>query len=173
MIRVITKYIIYFVSLVLLQVTILNHINFMDHINPYLYIIFILALPFSVSKSGVLLLSFLMGFTIDLFVGTPGINTAATVFLGFLRNILLPLFEPRDNYEPGTHPSVAEYGWTWYMRYAVILVVLHHIALFFLDAFSLKNSGITLLYSLYSSVFTLILIILTQSSTSKRTLLSE
>ena len=173
MIRLIAKYIIYFIFLVLLQVTVLNHINFMDHINPYLYILFILALPFSVSKSGVLLLSFLMGFTIDIFVGTPGINTAATVFLGFLRNILLPFLEPRDGYEPGTHPSVAEYGWAWYMRYAVALVVLHHVALFFLDAFSLKNSGITVLYSLYSSVFTLILVVLSQSGTSKRTLLSE
>jgi hypothetical protein len=173
MIRLIAKYVIYFVFLVLIQVTVLNHINFMDHVNPYIYILFILALPFSVSKSGVLLLSFLMGFTIDLFVATPGINAAAMVFLGFLRNILLPFLEPRDNYEPGTHPSVAEYGWAWYMRYAVILVVLHHIALFFLDAFSLKNGGTTLIYSLYSSVFTLILIVLSQSSTSKRTLLSE
>lgn len=173
MIKLIAKYIAYFIFLVLLQVMILNNINFAGNINPYLYIIFVLALPFNVSKSGVLILSFLMGLTIDLFVYTPGINAAATVFLGFSRNLLLPLFQPRDGYEPGTHPSVAHYGWSWYMRYAVILVILHHVALFFLDAFSLKNFGSTLLNSLYTAVFTLILIILTQSSSSKRTVLSE
>lgn len=173
MIRLVAKYFVYFVFLVLLQIMVFNNINFSGHINPYLYIMFVIALPFNVSKSGVLVLSFLIGLTIDLFVYTPGINAAATVFLGFSRNAILPFLEPRDGYEPGTHPSVAQYGWIWFMRYAIILVLLHHLALFFLDAFSLKNAGSTILNSLYSSVFTLILIILTQSTSSKRSVLSE
>lgn len=168
MIKQVLLHIVSFLFLLLFQIAILNNINFGGKINPYLYVLFILALPFSISKAWVLLLSFVMGLTIDLFVYTPGIHAAATVFLGFSRNVLLPFFEPRDGYVPGSKPSVSDYGWGWYLRYTIILVVLHHISLFLLDAFSFSNLTNTIFNSLSSAAFTILLITFTQTSYSRR-----
>ncbi|MCB0436914.1 MAG: rod shape-determining protein MreD, partial [Mangrovimonas sp.] len=51
-----------FVLLVLLQVLILNHINFLGYINPYAYILFILLFPISNNRQLFILLSFVLGF---------------------------------------------------------------------------------------------------------------
>lgn len=168
MIRQVIRYILFFVFLVLLQVVILNNINFGGSINPYLYIAFILALPLNTKKAWVLILGFIMGLTIDLFVYTPGINTAATVFLAFARNAILPYLEPRDGFDPASRPSVSDYGWSWYLRYILFLVPIHHLALFLLDSFSIKDFGHTLFDSLASMAFTFVLIIFTQTSYSGR-----
>ncbi|MDO8928192.1 MAG: rod shape-determining protein MreD, partial [Bacteroidota bacterium] len=55
------KYTIIFVGLVLLQVLILNNIQFSGFINPYVYILFIMLLPFTIPGYAILGLSFLLG----------------------------------------------------------------------------------------------------------------
>ena len=173
MIRQIIRYTAYFVFLIFIQILVLNNINFAGKINPYLFVVFILSLPFSLSKAWVLFLGFFMGLIIDIFVHTPGINAAALVFMGFSRNLILPFLAPRDGFETGSNPSASEYGWGWYLRYALILVSIHHIFLFFLDAFSFANFGSILLDCMYSIIFTMLLIILTQSNRSNKKSVSE
>jgi len=56
-----------FVILIFLQVLILNNINFLGYINPYLYVLFILLYPFAGNQSLFLILSFLLGLSIDIF----------------------------------------------------------------------------------------------------------
>ncbi len=173
MIRTIIKYGINLTFLVLLQVLILNRIEYLGYINPYLYILFILILPFELPQWAVLLLAFFTGMCIDLFSFTPGVHVSATVFLGFMRNIVLSILEPRDGYEPGSAPSVAAYGWSWFLRYSVLLVFCHHLFLFFVEAFSFNHLDNTLLKAVSSSAFTLVLIVLSQSTSRKKSLTSE
>lgn len=81
MIRDFGKYAIMFVSLVLVQVLILNNIQFSGFVNPYVYVLFILLLPFTIPGYLLLGLSFLMGISIDIFSNTLGLHAAASVFL--------------------------------------------------------------------------------------------
>lgn len=173
MIRVFVKYGINFVFLILLQVLILNRIEFAGYINPYLYILFILMLPFEVPVWAVLLLSFFTGLSVDLFAFTPGVHLSATVFLGFMRNIVLSILSPRDGYETGSAPSVINYGWGWYLRYVIILVLAHHLFLFMVEAFTLRHFDDILLKTVTSMAFTLILIVLSQASNSKKGFIGE
>jgi len=78
-----------FVLLVLAQVLIFNHINFMGFINPMVYIIFIYWYPLHENIAGFLLISFLMGFTIDLFSDTMAIHTAALLTIAFARSVVM------------------------------------------------------------------------------------
>ena len=55
-----------FSVLMLLQVIVLNHINFTGYVNPYAYLIFILLFPFDASKTLLIFLSFLLGLSIDI-----------------------------------------------------------------------------------------------------------
>lgn len=73
-----------FVLLVALQLLIFNNIEFSGYVNPYVYVMFILILPVSIPSWILLLLGFLTGFVIDVFSGTMGVHTFATVLAGFV-----------------------------------------------------------------------------------------
>ena len=79
MIEAIQKYLTQFVILVILQLLIFNNIEFSGYVNPYVYVLFILLLPFDTPKALLLILAFIMGIIIDLFMGTPGVHSSATV----------------------------------------------------------------------------------------------
>ena len=78
-----------FFFLVFFQVLILNNIQLGGYINPYFYIYFILLLPFETPRWLLLILSFLLGLTIDVFVNTPGVNAAACVLMAFARPFVI------------------------------------------------------------------------------------
>ena len=92
MIKIIQKYVLLFIILIVAQLLIFNNIEFSGYVNPYVYILFIILLPFETPKVLLLVLAFLMGLIIDLFLGTPGVHTSATVLMAFFRPFILGTF---------------------------------------------------------------------------------
>ncbi len=162
MISYVPRYLFNFVFFTLIQVLVLNNIQLSGFVNPYLYILFILTLPFETPGWLLLILGFSCGMVIDVFSNTPGMHASATVFMSFLRPYVLRLFAPREEYQPGTIPTMGYYGFSWFLRYAVILVFSHHLFLFFIEVFSLTHFFSTLLRVITSTVFTLLLILVAQ-----------
>jgi rod shape-determining protein MreD len=162
MINSIIRYTIIFFILISLQVLLFNNIQFSGYINPYIYIMLILLLPVEISTWLLLFISFFTGLTIDFFTGTPGIHTAATVLSGFLRPYILRFISPRDGYEPGAIPSMEIYGIRWFLFYTVIIVIVHHVALFYLEVFRFADFFRTLLRILLSSLFSITFILLAE-----------
>lgn len=162
MINLLPRYIFNFFFLTLIQVLVLNNIQFSGFVNPYLYVLFIITLPFETPGWLLLVLAFISGFSIDIFSNTLGMHASATVLMAFFRPTILRAFAPRDDYQPGTIPTMAYYGPSWFLRYALILVFIHHLSLFFIEVFSITHFFSTLWRVLASSVFTLILIFLSQ-----------
>lgn len=148
--------------LVFVQVFILNNLQFSGLVNPFIYILFILLLPFEVPKWALLVLGFLTGIIIDLFFHTPGIHTSATVFMAFLRPFVLEYLSPRDGYEPGTFPRVHYYGFVWFLKYTAILVLGHHIFLFYIEVFRFTDFFTTFGRVLFSWVFSVFFIVSSQ-----------
>ncbi|MBL4658075.1 MAG: rod shape-determining protein MreD [Flavobacteriales bacterium] len=151
-----------FIALVLLQVLILNNVQFSGYINPMLYVLFLLLLPFETSKPFLLILAFILGLTIDMFTNTMGMHAAACVFMALLRPFILKYIEPRGGYEHEAFPSIQEFGLAWYLSYAGILVVFHHLALFYIEVFRFGEFLSTFYRVVLSSIFTLILIVISQ-----------
>jgi hypothetical protein len=162
MIRLIASNIIRFIFLVVLQVVILNNIGLFNMVNPYLYILFILLLPLDIPTYLLLILAFALGLTIDMFSDTGGIHAAATVFMAFCRPLILTLITPRGGYEHEPVPNLKNMGFQWFLMYSVIMVLLHHLVLFNLEMFRLSEFFITFLRVIFSSIFTLILMIISQ-----------
>ena len=81
---------------VFLQVLVLNEILFFSYINPYLYLTLILSLPLKTPKWFLLLYAFVLAFFIDLFGGSLGFHSTATVLIAFLKPAIskLLLFVP-------------------------------------------------------------------------------
>lgn len=159
MINYLPRYILTFIILVLVQVLLMNNIQLGGFINPYIYVLFILSLPFETPRWGLLVLGFILGLTVDLFSHTVGMHTSAVVFMAFLRPFVLNGLEPRGGYEPETYPSVRDYGLGWYFRYAAILIVAHHLFLFYVEIFKFDAFFQTLSRAFLSALFSLVLIL--------------
>jgi rod shape-determining protein MreD len=121
---------------------------------------FILLLPFEIPAWLLLIISFFTGLIIDLFSGTPGMHTSATVLAGFVRPFILRIISPRDGYESGADPSMLIYGFRWFLIYTSIIVIIHHTALFYLEVFRFADFFRTLLRVLLSSLFSITFIVL-------------
>jgi len=120
--------IIRFVIFILVQVYLLNKIPFLHQfIVPYLYYLFILWLPFGISRMGLLLVGFITGITLDFFTMTPGLHAAACVLIAYLRPFIIGILAPKDasgfSYR---EPSPKSMGWTPYMIYILVLTFFHH-----------------------------------------------
>lgn len=156
------RQIVLFLLLVLLQVGLFNKIHLFGYATPILYIYFILKLPVQLNRNWVILLSFLMGFCIDIFSYTLGLNMLACTLTGFSRIYLLKLFTPRDLFE-SVDPSFASFGKGLFMRYATAFTLGHLIVLYLAESFSFFDPVDLLLRIGGSSLLTLILIFATES----------
>ncbi|MCE9540246.1 MAG: rod shape-determining protein MreD [Bacteroidetes bacterium] len=162
MLNEIIRNIVRFAILVGIQVLVIKNIEMGRFINPFIYVLFIIGLPFETPKWLLLFSAFAMGITIDLFYDTAGMHAAACVFIAYLRPGLLKLFSPRDGYEFGTQPTIQYLGIPWFLSYSGILILLHHIVLFYIEVFRFSEFFTTFFRVIVSSVFTLLLVVISQ-----------
>ena len=160
MINSILRFGLIFILLIFLQVLLFNNIQFSGYVNPYVYVLFILLLPVEIPSWLLLLLSFATGLIIDFFSGSPGMHSSSTLLAGFVRPYILRIISPRDGYEPGSDPSMLTYGFTWFLTYTLLIVLVHHTALFYLEVFRFAEFFRTLLRVLLSSLFSITFILL-------------
>lgn len=155
-----------FILLVLLQVLVLNNIQLLGYINPYLYILFILSLPYKMPRWLTLVLAFVIGLTIDIFSNTMGMHAFATVFVTFMRTGIIKLF---TSIEEGNNPtpSFHTFGVSAYIKYIVLIILMHHTILFFLEAFSFVHFWIISTKILLSSLITILFVLGVQSFNKK------
>ncbi|ANE52094.1 rod shape-determining protein MreD [Flavisolibacter tropicus] len=120
---------------ILVQVFVLNKIPHLHQfVVPYLYYLFILWLPFTIPRMGLLGIGFITGLLLDYFMMTPGLHTAACVLIAYVRPFLINLMIVKDTSELTYHePSPRGMGWGPYFIYVFILTLLHHIYLVFLQ----------------------------------------
>lgn len=149
-----------FIGLLLLQVLVFDNIRFGQYIHPYLYVLFLMLLPFQTPKWLLLLAGFFMGLGVDIFNKTPGLNAAASVFLTFVRPFVINLTTRKNDIQDRFEPSPSEMGFKWFVVYALILLIIHNLSLFLLEAFSLRLLGQTLLQVLLSVPVSLFMIML-------------
>jgi rod shape-determining protein MreD len=160
MINSLLRFSLIFILLIFLQVLIFNNIQFSGFVNPYVYLMFILLLPVEIPSWLLLPLSFVTGLVIDIFSGSPGMHASATLLAGFVRPHVLRVTSPRDGYEAGSSPSMLIYGFQWFFFYTLIMVLVHHIALFYLEVFRFVDFFRTMLRVLLSAVFSITFILL-------------
>ena len=120
---------------VLVQVYVLNKIPHLHrYIVPYLYFLFVLWLPFSINRLGLLLAAFAGGLLLDYFTNTPGLHAAACVLVAYARPFIINILIPKDTNEFNyREPSPGALGWAPYSVYVLILTILHNTYLLLLE----------------------------------------
>ena len=158
------KNIIRFILFILVQVFVLNHVPPLHHlINPYLYFLFILWLPFKIGRRSLMLLGLITGLALDYFTKTPGLHAAPCVLIAYLRpfiiNVLITQEGTEANYE---EPSIKSMGFSSYFVYVSVLTLIHHAFLFLLEALQFAGILYFLGKTLLSVAISLFLILITE-----------
>jgi len=154
----------------MVQVYVLNKIPHLHRfITPSLYFLFILWLPFSVSRIGLMLIGFIFGMTLDFFTVTPGLHAAACVLVAYLRPFIINLLAPKDvsgfSYR---EPSPKAMGWTPYLVYVLVLTLAHHTYLVILQWFSFGTFLQLLIKVVASTAISMLLILTTELLFSRK-----
>ena len=149
-----------FVLLVFFQILVFNNMNLSGYINPSIYLLFILLLPVNINKSVLLLLAFVTGITIDIFSNTMGLHAAATVLMAFARPGTINLFFKNLEFINEEAPAISKVGLGGFVRYSLLLVLVHHSLLFIIEVFSFHDFIFTAYRILLSSLVTTFVIVI-------------
>jgi len=158
--RVIIVNIIRFILLVFIQVFLLKNIPLFNLSTPYLYILFILLLPFETPNILLFLLAFILGLTIDAFYNTPGLHAASCVLLALVRVLFISITVQKEGFDNEPEPTVSVMGFRWFFTYALVLTLFHHFFLFNLEVFRFSEIQYTLTRVVLSSIFTVFLMLI-------------
>lgn len=158
----------WFIFYVLLQGLVLNHINFLDSINPYLYILFLIKMPANIGKSNLLLIGFALGICVDILASTPGIHASATTLVAYIKPSIDAMFADKDERKNGIVASAKSFGFGAYVRYAMVITIVHHLTYFFVCAANLELIFAVLKNTLCSVCFTMLLIFIIESYNERR-----
>lgn len=151
-----------FVLLVFIQAFLLKNIGYYNLATPFLYILFIMLLPFNTPNWVLFPVAFLTGLTIDAFYNTMGVNAAACSVLALVRVIFINITVERQGFDNEPDPKLGIMGFRWFFFYTVVLTLFHHLALIFMEAFSFRNMEYTLLRFVLCSAFTIFLILISE-----------
>ncbi len=152
----VVEFLSWFIGLVLLQVLLLNNIEIASIINPFLYIYFIIALPIHTNRISLIFTGFFLGLVIDAFSNTWGIHAMATTLVAFLRPYIFSIVSTQEELDK-VMPRFRTMGVN-YVKYIVLMVFIHHLSLFTLEAFSFQYFGVVVFKTLVSLVITILLI---------------
>jgi rod shape-determining protein MreD len=146
----------------LLQIIFFKDIALFGRAICLVYIVPLLLFPPDTKPWQLMLIAFALGFLTDIFYATGGLHTASCVLLAFFRPYLLNMIVPSGGYEMSAQPSLSLMGARWFLIYGSITVALHHLSLFFFEAFTFVDIFQTILTALLSSLFTLTVIVILQ-----------
>ncbi|EKT4498490.1 rod shape-determining protein MreD [Flavobacterium psychrophilum] len=147
-----------FISLLAAQIVIFNNIDLFGYINPYPYILFILLYPVNSNRAGLLITSFLLGLTVDMFANSGGIHAASCLILAYVRPSFFK-FSFGLSYEYQTikiNDRLSPERFT----FILVSILTHHLILFVLEYFKFTFILDALLRTIVTTVFTLIISIL-------------
>ncbi len=152
----------FFVLYLALQVLVVRNVVLFDYGFCFLYVACILLLPADVSLTALLLIGFGTGVVVDTFYNTLGMHTAATTLVAYCRPLVIQRQFASQNPDLRATISLRDMGIGVFFRYVVVLTLIHHTALFFIESGSITLILPTLIRIAVSVLFTSVTILLIQ-----------
>ena len=152
-----TTYIIFSITILFLQILVLNNITFTSYVVPLLYVSIITIMPLKSTRLGQILIALPLGMIMDLSMGTFGLNVAATLPVAYFReNILYFCNESVESKKDG-FPSWRTIGHYNFITYVVLMSAVHSVLFFLLESLTFQNFTYQLARFSISLAITLIL----------------
>ena len=145
--------------LLFIQIILLRNLSFYDLGTPFVYVLFLLLLPFGTPNLLLYLIAFGTGLTLDAFYDTLGVHAAACVTLVFVRIQFISISVNRDGFDE-PEPTLGNMGFKWFTLYALLCIFSHHLVVFLLGAFKISELSYTLMRCLMSGILSWFIIML-------------
>ena len=142
----------------ILQVLLFDQLQLLGVCHPYIYILCLLMMPITLPHSADMFIGAAAGLIMDVFCNSMGVHTAACILIMFIRPYLIgALVNDKDRLNEQI--SLRALGMEALLRYVVIMVVIHHLTVFLLAAWSWAHIGFVLIETIVSSIITISIII--------------
>lgn len=143
------------VFLVALQIFVLNRITLFGKFTPVIYPVFVMFYPFFRNKFQFLVLSFLIGLSIDAFLYSWGINALATTLIAYYRTLIF-----RTSTDTSTDFfSFQSLQWSQFFLFLFSSIFLHQFLVQYIEFFKFDRIFEILLNVLVTSAISFIFII--------------
>lgn len=144
------KVYVYWVIAILLQLFLFNNLQFYGLCQPQVYILCLLAMLIILPHWADMLIGFAVGLMMDIFCNSIGVHTAACVLLMYVRKPLIAALVQEHERLTG------EISWLTvshdaFIKYIVVLVLLHQVTVSLLAAWSFQHFGMMLLQIIISA----------------------
>lgn len=161
---VLMKNILRFIFFILVQVFVLDKVPLIhQYIKPSIAFLFILWLPFSLSRVALMTIAFIFGLTLDYFSGVPGFHSAPLVLIAYLRPFLLNLLLPQQKAEiTYSDPSAKSIGIGPYTIYVLVLTLIYHLYLTLIEWLQFGDFLFFISKVIVTSLLSLVLIFITE-----------
>jgi len=150
-----------FVLLIIAQVLLFNQINIFGFINPMLYLLFLVMYPFDKNQTFYIFIGFILGFFIDFLSQTGGAHTIASLTVSYLRPIIIKYSYGLTSEKPKS--LLTDPRKTNNFFFLLVFISIHHLIYFAIAYFSADAFLIIIKNSLFTIIFSLILILLISS----------
>lgn len=158
----ILKQLIQAVLIYLIQVLVFRTTSLWDVAACFIYVGFLIQLPFYIPRLSLLFITFAYTFSIDFFFNTPGVHTSAALLIMYVRPSVIKLLSPQGGYESVESVNIYNMGIQWHAAYAFILIFIHTTLVFLIESLGSMSFGTTLMKIFCTSIFTLIAVLLYQ-----------
>lgn len=148
-----------FIAMLLVQVLLCNNIVLFSVAVPVVFIYFIIRIPMWLNRNLLLTLSFLLGFIIDIFSDTPGMNALSCTVLAMLKRPLFYAYMEHDDNSEQITPCIAGMGFFNYCKYLLSAVVIYCLMLFSIEYFSFADVKEIAIVAGSSSALTFLLLL--------------
>ena len=153
-----TKQIGRYLLIMVLQVLLFDQLQLWGACHPYIYVLCLLMMPITLPHSVDMLIGAFAGFIMDIFCNSLGVHMAACILLMYIRPYLIGVIV-NDKDRLNEQISLHSIGMEALLKYTVIMVLIHHLTVFSLAAWSWSHMGFVLLETIVSSTITILIVI--------------
>lgn len=153
-----TKQIGRYIVVMLLQVLLFDQLQLWGVCHPYIYILCLLMMPITLPHSVDMIIGAGVGLIMDTCCNSLGVHMAACILLMFIRPYLIGAIV-NDKDRLNEQLTLRTLGMEALIKYVVIMVLIHHLTVFSLAAWSWAHIGFMLLETLVSSILTMCIIL--------------
>jgi len=145
-----------FVLYVLLQVVLVRNTHIAGWAFCFPYVGFLMMLPFDIGRVTLMVIGFLLGISVDIFYDSLGMHAGTMVLVAYFRGNIINVNTPVGGYDSGMIPTIKSMGFRWYSVYAMLILLLHHLTLFLIEAsnlslffYSLGKAGASIFFTFF------------------------
>ena len=150
-----------FLVLLLVQVTVCQHISLFGYMTPALFLLALFLLPLELPLVLQYLIGFATGFVTDAFAHTLGVASFSCTLMMFLRPYVVRMLNGASNvkFENIDRPVPGVKDFRWIFLYTLILTSAYEVVAVLLETMTFRNFGHTLLVILGNIVFSVFVIL--------------